>query len=143
VAMTPELEQRLCTDFPATFRALARRVGRENPDILNAGIGSIPLIQAFGIETGDGWYGIICEFAANAEPLCLETGSYVSRIRQKYATLRIDMSLREQDFDHLISQAEDASERTCEFCGVAGSLRDNLSYLSTRCDACDKPACGT
>jgi hypothetical protein len=138
--MTPELETRLCANFPATFRALARRTHWEIPDVLSADFTNTPLIQTFGIETGDGWYGIISEFATNAETLCAATGSCVARIKQKYATLRIDMSKCEQGFDHLISHAEDESEQTCEYCGAPGTLRENLSYLSIRCDPCNDPA---
>lgn len=158
--MTPELERQLCADSPATFRGLAKRTMYQLDEIISADLRDMELVQAFGIECGDGWYGLIRRLAAKIEPWCAATGDHAVQVKEKYATLRFYMAegtelgfrleprgsltiapaASSKEVQRAIDDAEEESARTCETCGAPGSLRDHGEWLSTRCDSCDDPA---
>lgn len=143
--MTPELEQQLCTDFPATFRSLRRRTLHTIEETIAAGqrgeLRTMPLVEAFGIECGDGWYGLLHDLAKSIEPECERTGACASQVKEKYGGLRFHTSGPEsREMLAAIDAAEARSETICEISGAHGTLRDHNDWLETRCDPCDDPA---
>jgi hypothetical protein len=94
----------------------------------------------FGFECGDGWYGIVDKMLEQLVPLCDEFkiyndghDPYICQLKEKFATLRVYMSLSNSDMDRVIRDAEDASARTCEACGKPGEVTGNRWY-STLCE---------
>lgn len=64
--MSPELEKQLCRDFPATYAALTERTIYDFEELLKVDLLHSAHITSFGIEHGDGWYGIARRFADRA-----------------------------------------------------------------------------
>ena len=69
----------------------------------------------------------------------------ITAIESKYASLRFDyyfetpvLKIVEKLIDSLIYQAEDKSERICEYCGADGELREvkSGSWKLVSCDKC-------
>lgn len=162
--MTRELEERLAADFPHVFSALALRTTHTLDEMLRADLRAKPHIATFGIETLDGWYGIIRRLAEKIDPWCAATGARALQVKEKYAGLRFYLTpardakpsyeLRDEganlvsiapiasneEVNRAIDEAEEESERTCENCGAPGTEREHNYWLSTRCDDCDDPA---
>lgn len=150
--MNYELEKQLADDFPHFFAALKRRTLHDLPDILTADLRMLEPIEAFGIECGDGWYGLIRRLAESSDASCAESGSYCVQLKEKFGTMRCYMSqtLRVVPRDSsagddkserdTFGEIESESERTCEKCGAEGKLRNHNGWYTTRCDECDSPA---
>ncbi|MDE7253819.1 MAG: hypothetical protein K2O32_12870 [Acetatifactor sp.] len=131
--MNRELEKRLAEEFEFMRRGPLSEDGIDN------------LYNAFGIETGDGWYQLLYDmcreiaivFETAEKPVTIE----MVQIKEKYGTLRVYYNLEgENDVARKISDItqkyEDLSETVCEECGREGTLRTDLPWIQTLCDTC-------
>jgi hypothetical protein len=90
----------------------------------------------------DGWFPIIYDLSLKLEALILvmsaeqRAGFKAIQVKEKFGTLRFYMSGETDEMYKLISDAEDASAKTCEYCGEPGSLRTK-GWCFTLCDKCD------
>ena len=138
--MKPELELALCRDFPATYAALAKRRIYDVGELLGKDLRGHAHITSFGIEHGDGWYGLARKFAEVAEPFCLRTGNYVKQQKEKYGALVIYVTGYNDEVDSAADAVEAESERTCEECGAPATIRESAGWVSTLCADCGSPA---
>lgn len=107
--------------------------------------------MCFGIECGDGWYGIIEHLCRRLMSTAMAHGyspPSFSQIKEKYGTLRVhynypiipDISNIDDYFkeiDVLITDAEDASSFVCERCGTTENVfTDQSGWIATLCKAC-------
>ena len=108
---------------------------------------------SYGVECGDGWYGIIDNLSANIErsirawqkenPDIKEKHPRVVQVKEKFGGLRFYMRYPSgfdkafyDKFEHeLIGPAEELSEKTCEFCGEEGKRRPG-GWIKTLCETC-------
>jgi len=86
---------------------------------------------------GPGWHDIIERLIPDL--LALGWTGEVSQVKEKFGGLRwyCDSDGASGIYDR-ISQAEDESFKTCEYCGAPGKPRD-LSWIKTLCDKCAEP----
>ncbi len=108
------------------------------PELFDQTDGTLP-INRWGIEVGDGWYGIIDAVLDVAHWHCRDQGKRLTVIdcKQKFGTLRV--MFRGDVDDHMrgaVDAALAVSARTCECCGSSGRFRE--SQAATRCDTCAK-----
>lgn len=98
----------------------------------------------------NGWTDLVYELGKNIEELCKLANCelpQIEHIKSKYASLRFDYYFNssvprivEKLIDSLIYEAEDKSERICEYCGADGELREvkSGSWQLISCDKCSK-----
>jgi len=111
-------------------------------------------ISMFGIECGEGWFGIIDELGSKIEPLIKkfitanteECGPGIPhvfdptgfpralQIKEKFAQIRIYMSATEEMYKY-ITEAEEKSATVCETCGKPGKTRGK-NWVYTACEEC-------
>lgn len=133
--MREELEYVLAQKFDFMKRRAQKRTG-----------GVKNLYQAFGVETGDGWYQLLydlCEELAKCIHDADEPVKFVvTQIKEKYGTLRFYYYLEDGDFetreqiDEIIDKYEGLSATVCECCGKPGKLREKNGQLMVRCEEC-------
>ena len=132
--MKKELEQQLVKDFPLCF-------GDYGKDPTKS-------CMAFGCECGDGWYELLREACAKAEPLVTkwiedhktETDyegwtPRLAQVKEKFGTLRLYFTSYPDGIGDIEEDAEEKSSITCESCGKPGKLRGQGWYY-TSCFAC-------
>lgn len=94
-----------------------------------------------GFYVGDGWLPLIDTLSAILEseikdmPEDIKGHFFVVQVKEKFGTLRFYLEHSTPFLDGAISMAESMSARTCEECGLPGSLR-NGSWIKTKCDSC-------
>lgn len=124
------------------------------------------LYDAFGIDTGDGWYQLLYDMCKEISEV-LETAEKpvhiaVDEIKEKYGALRFYYHFEDAkpeplavDFigsgstrkmpgrddvykkiSEIVQKYEDKSEEVCEACGCEGTLRTDLQWIQTLCDTC-------
>lgn len=137
---------------------------RREPSPVDGIIGN--LYDAFGIDTGDGWYQLLYDMCKEITEV-LETAEepvhiVVDQIKEKYGTLRfyyhfeglkpeiqaVDFmglgSMRimpgrddvHQKISEIVVKYEDISGEVCETCGREGAVRTDLQWIRTLCDTC-------
>ena len=158
--MKPELDAKLCAEFPSIFR--------------ERGLPATESCMHWGIDVGDGWYDLIhdaCElfmgvirneeedvirahktqhqiaYEVALSPEILKTlhigemTVVAEQVKEKYGYLRLywySENLSEKaraEVDGIVAMAELISVRTCEKCGHPGEMR-GPGWLSVRCEAC-------
>jgi len=55
------------------------------------------------------------------------------QVKEKYGTLRLNMSCYPDNINKWIEEAEEMSENVCEICGKKGKLRTDFFYVQTLC----------
>ena len=131
--MNRELEKRLAEEFEFMRRGPLSEAGIDN------------LYNAFGIETGDGWYQLLYDMCKEIA-IVLETAEKpvtieMVQIKEKYGTLRVYYDLEGENnvarkISDIAQKYEDLSEKVCEECGCEGTLRTDLPWIQTLCDTC-------
>jgi hypothetical protein len=98
----------------------------------------------------NGWADLVYELGKNIEELCKLVNCefpQIEHIKSKYASLRFDYyfeasvpQIVKKLIDSLIYEAEDKSERICEYCGADGELKEVKSggWRLVSCDKCAK-----
>ena len=93
----------------------------------------------FGVECGNGWYGILDKLFQDILSLT-ETKKIripqVHQIKEKFGTLRFYIDSADAEIFDLIEKAEEASEETCEACGQPGKIIKKNGWLMVRCENC-------
>lgn len=90
----------------------------------------------FGIECGDGWFGIIwdlCEAVEREVKTKNIEGFEVVQVKEKFGGLRFYCDNSTHEILELVRIAEEKSYKTCEVCGKPGKVRNN-GWISTLCD---------
>jgi hypothetical protein len=144
--MHRQLELRLAKHFPIFFQGLAVDTPKNRK-------------LMFGVEHGNGWYGILYALGQAVEPYCAESGEYVSQIKEKFGTLRVYTDCGHGDSEYAIhaetpgqitlapvshdeniaryiTAAEKESAITCESCGGPGDIGSSGGWYSTLCAIC-------
>lgn len=111
--------------------------------------------MCWGLCCEDGWFGLInlcCDRIAEvlkAHQLSLDTFNF-TQIKEKYGGLRLYFSLNNPNEENgllpeglwdtiqlHISEAENASYKTCEFCGEQKTAKERGEcWITVRCDFC-------
>ncbi|NBX82084.1 hypothetical protein EBQ90_03230 [bacterium] len=115
--MSPELEEKLCKDFPSLFS------GRDKPITES--------LMSFGCECLDGWYGIIRSFCWIAK----DSDIVFTQIKEKYGGLRLYYFGGDDRIAGACRMAEEMSYKTCEVCGCPGAPSKG-GWIMTRCESC-------
>ena len=110
------------------------RLTKEFPD-LYSDVNKSPIagLMCFGFECGDGWFELIYKLSKEISK-CDPTVRAI-QVKEKYGTLRFYVWGGEDEIYELIEQAKLKSAKTCEVCGMPGSLRGK-SWLVTLCENC-------
>jgi hypothetical protein len=122
--MSPELQQKLFAEFPTLFE---HRSNRMYP-------------MAFGIEHGDGWYGILraaCFLIARHDAKKSQPEFRFTQVKEKFGALRLYNEGFDDYTDGVIKMAESMSAVTCEQCGSPGT-QNKGGWISTLCEGCRK-----
>lgn len=121
--MNKELDEALCKDFPILFKD--RYAGMRET------------CMCWGFECGDGWEPLIRKAAEKIEALNQtlpeDQQVHATQIKEKYGTLRFYLSNYLDGAEAAATEAENASETTCEKCGKPGELRGK-GWVYTACD---------
>ena len=120
--MNDELEQRLYNKYPALFR--------------QKDLSAQETCMCWGIAVGNGWYEIIDEACQKLQQLADESKVTIefAQVKEKFAELRLYFEIKPIGdtlslFDtnsicikaqEIVSQAEEKSRHTCDFCGEPG-----------------------
>ena len=126
--MKKEYDEKLCKDFPNLYR-------KRNCSPMES-------CMYFGFEHGDGWFQIIYDLSGKLEKLILQLPEnereqyYASQVKEKLGTLRFYMSTETDEMEEAIREAEDLTEKTCEWCSKEGELRNENYWYITLCDDC-------
>lgn len=122
--MSPELDKKLCEDFPLLYR---NRNGSKSETSMCWGF------------PGDGWEPLIrrlsekLEAAIKALPDDEREHCSAAQVKEKFGTLRFYLDGGTDEMEAWIAEAEAESARTCEDCGAPGKLRGK-GWLRTVCD---------
>lgn len=123
--MSPDLDARLCADFPLLYSV--RHEDTRGP------------VSHFGFETDDGWFRIIHELSAKLEEIikAMPAGErddyYAVQVKEKFGGLRFYMNMETEEMGRAIEEAEGRSIITCEVCGVPGR-RTGRGWVKTLCE---------
>jgi hypothetical protein len=122
------------------------RLSDENKAKLN----ELELFQKVYFQILNGWTNLVYELEKNIEEVCKLANvelPQIEHIKSKYSSLRFDYyfttpvpKIVETLIDSLIYEAEDNSERICEYCGADGSIdiKEDNSLILKSCDKCSK-----
>ena len=122
------------------------RLSDENKAKLN----ELKLFKKVPYQILNGWTDLVYELGKNIEDLCKLANvelPQIEHIKSKYSSLRFDYyfttpvpKIVETLIDSLIYEAEDKSERICEYCGADGSIdgKEDNSLILKSCDKCSK-----
>jgi hypothetical protein len=134
--MSPELDDKLCQDFPLLFN---QRHGSPSNTLM-----------CFGFECGNGWFALIYDLSSKLEPLLQALKDSLSpyklkklktyyghfpgacQVKEKYAGLRFYMDGSTEEMDALIRVAEEKSFTICEQCGKPGTVY-GYNWVYTAC----------
>ncbi len=122
--MSPDLQQKLRDAYPQLFIYPYPHHHIHSPYGL------------FGIECGDGWYGILDDLA-KAIVAKSKRPPVITQIKEKFGTLRFYVDAASDEVWDLIDAAEKKSATVCERCGKSGVLRADRSWIATLCDGCN------
>jgi len=126
--MNRQLTEKLWNECPLLYRD-------KNESLINS-------LIPFGFEHMDGWYNIVYDLSLKLEALIMampdegRANFRAVQVKEKFGTLRFYMSGETDEMYKLISDAEDASAKTCEYCGKPGTLHTK-GWWSTLCDECN------
>ena len=91
-----------------------------------------------GVCCGDGWFGLLYDLCIEIEKSGVPKDFIVSQIKEKFGGLRFYVSSCSNEVFDLIDKAEQDSYTICERCGKDGKLRDNMGWMMTLCDECNR-----
>ena len=122
------------------------RLTEENRAKLN----ELDIFKNVNFQITNGWTNLVYELGKNIQDLCKFANCElpkIEHIKSKYSSLRFDYyfttpvpKIVETLIDSLIYEAEDKSERICEYCGADDSIdvKEDNSLILMSCDKCSK-----
>ena len=122
------------------------RLSDENKAKLN----ELEIFEKVNFQILNGWTDLVYELGKNIEEVCKLVNvelPQIEPIKSKYSSLRFDYyfttpvpKIVKTLIDSLIYEAEDKSERICEYCGADGSIdvKEDNSLILKSCDKCSK-----
>lgn len=126
--MSPELDQLLCTRYPALFAQ------RHLPMTVTA--------MCWGFSCGDGWFLLIDQLCADLQA-CVDVGTIPQpvalQVKEKFGELRFYLGNSSNEAQRLVDAAGERSLETCEICGGPGVLHVRDDWYRTRCDVHAEP----
>lgn len=126
--MSPELERRLCREFPH----LTSDYGGD----MRA------TCMHWGFDVSDGWFEILRTMLGKLETARLklppEQAAHVklAQVKEKYGGLRVYLTCYPEGADKILEEASKASYETCEICGSTQDVTTEGGWLTTECRAC-------
>lgn len=120
--MSPIYDNTLRADFPNLF---AEEVG---PPLAATDI--------WGVECGDGWYGLISSLCTIIQAHVDHTGitqPVLTQIKEKFGELRVYCKKSDAYIDGAICLAESMSSTLCEICGERAEIRNLNGWSKTLC----------
>lgn len=120
--MNSELTTKLKDKYPAFFRDLYGDPSQT--------------CMAFGIECGDGWYGLLeklCEDIAASNP---PEDFRFAQIKEKFGGLTVYVDFGNEKIFSLTTEVEQESYKVCEFCGTRDNVTSEGSWILTLCSTC-------
>ena len=122
--MKTELEKMLIEKYPILYKTSTSPVTES--------------LMCFGFECNDGWFKIIDDLSTKIEKYNESVDEDLQcvalQVKEKYGTLRFYINGGTDEVYDLIDEAEDLSEKTCEYCGAGAELRTDMSWIQTLCD---------
>jgi hypothetical protein len=122
--MRDELEKQLIEKYPTIFQ--------------NVGLPPTESCMSWGMECGDGWYGVIDRLCNSL--VSLNNTVVADQVKEKFGGLRFyahfmsdEVERKNDQMWELIDQAELESFSICEMCGMTGRLSTNGHWLKTLC----------
>jgi len=114
---------------------------REKYKWLNKSVGDNYPYPMFGIECGNGWYGLLDDLCFDIDRVLtgnpeLEKNFYVAQIKEKFGGLRFYVYGADDEIMNRINNAEKKSFTICEDCGKKGKEITIRGWIMTLCDAC-------
>lgn len=115
-----------------------------------AKLNELKLFKKVPYQILNGWTDLVYELGKNIEEVCKLANvelPQIEHIKSKYSSLRFDYyfttpvpKIVETLIDSLIYEAEDKSERICEYCGADGSIdvKEDNSFILKSCNKCSK-----
>jgi hypothetical protein len=99
--------------------------------------------SGFAFECGNGWFRLLHDLSGAIHNQAVREGKdlgdeafvYARQVKETFGTLRFYLANGSPAMQDLIRAAEERSSRTCEMCGLAGTLL-NDGWLKVRCDSC-------
>jgi hypothetical protein len=97
--------------------------------------------MAFGVGVDKGWREIIWEVSEKLENIILskpekdQAAHHMTQCKEKFGGLRIYLSWWDDETNILLSEAENKSLITCEYCGKPGTLQ-RTGWWRVWCDPC-------
>jgi len=95
--------------------------------------------EPWGDEVGVGWAPIVMKCHRLLQHL--DSGYRILQIKEKFGRLRYYFdstvpydSITYDIMHYVVNEAEAHCARTCELCGVEGTLRNNSGWYKTLCD---------
>jgi hypothetical protein len=93
----------------------------------------------FGFQCNDGWYKILEDLILKIATIDTERKMQIVCIKEKFGTLRFYIEpceLVTKEMVDVIEQATQKSSKTCENCGMVGTLDWNRKCILTLCEDC-------
>ena len=120
--MKAELQEKLFKKYPSLFEY---RKPEYNKKYL------IPIV--FGLEVGDGWYGLLDELFGKM--VGLDKKVRLTQVKEKFGGLRAYIDGGVDGMFELIEEYEEKSINICEICGKRGKRVDD-GWFRTLCEDC-------
>jgi len=122
--MKQELEKQLIIKYPTIFKQT-----------------SLPPEQScmfFGLECGDGWYGILDFLCKRLTQMDKENSCCATQVKEKFGGLRFYVSNATEEQWSLIQEIELLSYYICEKCGMSIGVKQTERWISSLCEKCMK-----
>ena len=88
-------------------------------------------------ELEDGWFTLL-NYLGNFLDDQHEPGLHVLQAKEKFGSLTVYTSNCSDIVNDELYRVRKISETICEYCGLPGSLRQDLVWIKTLCDKCNE-----
>jgi hypothetical protein len=125
--MNPELDARLCTDYPLIFKSASGAGERHRSTMASP-------FATWHFECGDGWYDLINALCLNLQHATKNGApqAVATQVKEKFGALRFYAERLSDEQAAMVQLAETISTGLCEVCGNRGRLI-RIGGIRTRC----------
>lgn len=92
-------------------------------------------------SVGPGWHPLLLRL--HERLVAVRPGYRVEHVTEKFGAARVELTTTSSEIRDLISEAEQESAQTCEFCGAPGRCRRrsdaDRGWIKAVCDSCHVP----